>query len=181
MFPIVHAAVRSQISDLRFQIWLAIAALAVAAPLEAGAQERVGGHVGAVVPIVTRTQSQTVTIADDFVIGFPTGITINATPRVAFDLELVPVIQNGPLDVRLTIHPGIIYSAANRMAAGVRMAFDVDSPSFGFTPLVKRTFGAAGSPARLFIEADVPIRFQENFRGENFVSIGVGTHVGVAF
>jgi hypothetical protein len=160
---------------------IALALLMCVAAGDVCAQERVGGHFGALVPIVTRSQSGTATIADDFVIGFPTGITINATPRIAFDLELVPVVQNEPLDVRLTIHPGIIYSGANRTAVGVRVAFDVDIPSWGFTPLVKRTFGPAGSAARFFIEGDVPIRFQQNFRHENFVSIGVGAHVGVAF
>jgi len=48
----------------------------------ASAQERVGGHFGTVVPLVTRADGGTTTVSDDFVIGFPT-ITIRTSPRWA--------------------------------------------------------------------------------------------------
>lgn len=63
----------------------------------AAAQDRVGGHFGAVIPLVTRADGTTTTISDDFVIGFPTGITIRTSPRWAFDLGLVPAILTRPV------------------------------------------------------------------------------------
>ncbi len=144
------------------------------------AQSRLGGHFGCMFPLLTRSHGQAVTLADDFVIGFPTGITIRKTDTVAFDLELVPTIQNEPLDVMLTVHPGVIFTGRNHMAGGIRMAFDVNTASWGFTPLVSRGFSGRGS-SMLFVEGRVPIRFQEDFRGDNMLSIGVGVHVGVSF
>lgn len=146
----------------------------------ASAQERVGGHFGAVIPLVTRGDGTTTTIADDFVIGFPTGITIRTSARWAFDLELVPVIQNEPLHVDLTIHPGVIRSLGSGFGAGLRMAFDVKRPSWGFTPLLNRRF-ALGAGTSLFGELVVPIRFQIDPAGEGFTSIGLGVHAGIGF
>jgi hypothetical protein len=63
-------------------------ALAGAVPTPAAAQDRVGGHFGFVIPLWTRANDRTTTVADDFVIGFPTGITLHTSDRIAFDLEL---------------------------------------------------------------------------------------------
>ncbi|MGH9720164.1 MAG: hypothetical protein ACRD8O_08125 [Bryobacteraceae bacterium] len=152
--------------------------LTVATP--AIAQERVGGHFGFVVPLVIRANSTTTTVSDDFVIGFPTGITLRTSDRVAFDLELVPVIQNEPWHVDLTVHPGVIVGLADRLNVGLRMAFDVNRPSWGFTPLVNRSFGIGGG-ASVFGELDVPIRFQIDPFGSRFTSIGLAVHAGVGF
>lgn len=146
----------------------------------AAAQERVGGHFGAVVPLVTRANGTTTTIADDFVIGFPTGITIRTSPRWAFDLELVPSIQNEPLHIDLTVHPGVIASVGGGFGAGLRMAFDVKRPSWGFTPLLNRGF-PLGNGTSVFGELVVPIRFQIDPAGEGFTSIGLGVHAGIGF
>ena len=149
-------------------------------PTQSAAQNQVGGHFGLVLPLATRANGSTTTISDDFVIGFPTGITVKTGQRVAFDLELVPVIQNKPLHVDLTVHPGVIVSVADRLSAGLRMAFDVNRPSWGFTPLINRSFPLSGSTS-VFGELVVPIRFQTNAVGSEFTSIGVGIHVGVGF
>lgn len=87
------------------------------------------------------------------------GITLRTGERISFDLELVPVIQNGPLHVDLTVHPGVIVSVVDRLSLGLRMAFDVGRPSWGFTPLVNRSFALTNSTS-LFGELVVPIRFQ---------------------
>jgi hypothetical protein len=154
--------------------------MAMLAAGSAAAQERVGGHFGAVIPLVTRANGTTTSIADDFVIGFPTGITIRTTPRWAFDLEVVPAIQNEPLHIDLTIHPGVIASIAGGFSAGVRMAFDVNRPSWGFTPLVNRAVTLGGTTS-VFGEVVVPIRFQIDPAGDGFTSIGLGVHAGIAF
>jgi hypothetical protein len=43
---------------------------------ERGGADRLGGHFGAVFPLVTHANGETTTISDDFVIGFPMGITV---------------------------------------------------------------------------------------------------------
>jgi hypothetical protein len=144
------------------------------------AQDRIGGHFGVVIPLVTRANDSTTTVSDDFLIGFPTGITVGAGARVAFDLELVPIIQNEPLHVDLTVHPGLIVGVADRMNAGLRMAFDVGRPSWGFTPLVNRGFPLNGNTS-VFGELVVPIRFQIDPSGSHFTSVGLGIHTGISF
>lgn len=149
-------------------------------PTDTAAQDRVGGHFGVVIPLATRANGTTTTVSDDFVVGFPTGITIRTGQRVSFDLELVPVIQNEPLHVDLTVHPGVIVSVAERLGAGVRMAFEVNRPSWGFTPLVNRSF-PLGDGTSVFGELVVPIRFQIDAAGSGFTSVGVGIHAGIGF
>ncbi|MBI3049720.1 MAG: hypothetical protein HYY76_15555 [Acidobacteria bacterium] len=166
-------------SPLRYRT-AAIAVLATLVAASTSAQERVGGHFGAVIPLVTRANGTTTTVADDFVIGFPTGITIRTSPRWAFDLELVPSIQNEPLHVDLTVHPGVIASIAGGFGAGLRMAFDVRRPSWGFTPIFNRGF-PLGAGTSLFGELVVPIRFQIDPFGERFTSVGLGVHAGIGF
>ena len=145
------------------------------------AQDRLGGHFGVVFPLVTHVDGHTTTISDDFQIGFPTGITVKTSGKVAFDLELVPSIQNNPLGVSLTVHPGILYALSSPWTAGLRMAFDVNAPSWGFTPLLN--YGLPGAYHGLFVELVAPIRFQEA-RGaavERRTSIGLGAHIGIGF
>ena len=149
-------------------------------PAPSVAQERVGGHFGVVIPLSTRADGMTTTVGDDFVVGFPTGISIRTGERLTFDFELVPVIQNEPLHVDLTVHPGLILSLANRFNAGLRMAFDVNRPSWGFTPLLNRRFPLVGNTTT-FVELVVPVRFQIDPGGSGFTSVGVGAHAGVAF
>lgn len=149
-------------------------------PTPVKAENKLGGHFGFVIPLVSRTGDNTTTVADDFVIGFPMGITVKKNEKVAFDLELVPVIQNDPLKVNLTLHPGVIWSLPNRMGAGVRMAFDVKDSSWGFTPLINRSFPINGSSA-FFTELVLPIRFQDDARGKHQNSVGFGIHLGVGF
>lgn len=153
----------------------------LALPAEAAAQDRLGGHFGALFPLVTHADGETTTISDDFVIGFPMGITVKTGSTWAFDLELVPVIQNSPLNVSLTVHPGVIHSLGGGWATGVRMAFDVNQASWGFTPLVNRAFPIRGSGCAFFVEGVVPVRFQQDSSLENHTSVGFAVHTGVGF
>jgi hypothetical protein len=169
----------SAVRSIAIRCVLLIVALGM--PLDVSAQDRVGGHFGAVFPLVTHANGDTTTIGDDFKVGFPMGVTVKMNDKWAFDLELVPVIQNSPLLVSLTVHPGIIHSLPNRFAAGVRMAFDVNEPSWGFTPLVNRSFAVPGHSYAYFVEGVVPIRFQQDSSLANHTSIGLAVHVGVGF
>jgi len=150
--------------------------LVAAAP----AQDTLGGHIGFVLPLATRANGTTSTISDDFVIGFPTGITVRRSQTFAFDLELLPVIQNDPLHVDLTLHPGVVWGLRNGWGAGARLAFDVNKASWGFTPILNHGLLNVGRGATLFGELVLPIRFQDDGNG-TFTSIGVGVHIGVGF
>jgi hypothetical protein len=150
-------------------------------PTPAGAQDRLGAHFGAVLPLVTRANGDTTTIADDFKLGFPMGVTVKTSNQWAFDLELVPVIDDNPLFVSLTVHPGIIRSLSGGYAAGLRMAFDVNQASWGFTPLVNRALPVRGHAYAFFIEGVVPIRFQQDASRANHTSVGLALHLGVGF
>ena len=84
-------------------------------------------------------------------------------------------------DLSLTVHPGIVHALSRGYAAGLRMAFDVNEPSWGFTPLLNRGFPIRGRACTPFIEGVVPIRFQQDSSGVNRTSIGLAVHVGVGF
>jgi hypothetical protein len=163
----------------------ALAALALlalcAAP--ARAENRLGGHFGAVFPLITHAHGETTDIGDDFKIGFPMGITVKKSDPWAFDLELVPVLdfnEDGPLGVPLTIHPGVLRDLGGKWTLGLRMAFDIGGASWGFTPLLNRGLGG-GPDHSYFIEAVVPIRFQDDESGNSDTAIGFGVHLGVGF
>jgi hypothetical protein len=150
------------------------------APRPAGAQDRLGGHIGAVFPLVNHVGGETTTIADDFVIGFPMGITVKTSDKWAFDLEFVPAIQNDPLNVELTVHPGVIYGLSRGWAMGLRVAFDVNRASWGFTPLVNKALAHTHGCA-WFVEGVVPIRIQADPAGGTRTAVGLAVHTGIGF
>jgi hypothetical protein len=89
------------IPTIRMSVLVVLVAASLA--ISAQAQEYVGGHIGFVLPLVTHAGGQTSTISDNFTIGFPTGVTVKGTGRLAYDLELVPAIQDSPRKVSLTV------------------------------------------------------------------------------
>src|SRR5205809_1618261 len=94
----------------------------------AEAQTTIGGHVGFVLPLVTHAGGQTTNIADNFSIGFPLGVTFKGSGRMAYDLELVPGVQDSPRLTTLTVHPGLVWNVGHDFGVGLRAAFDVNSP-----------------------------------------------------
>lgn len=158
-----------------------IAAAGLLVPTGAFAQNQVGGHFGLVLPLVTHVDGETTDIADDFLIGFPAGVTVKTSERVAFDLELVPVVQDEPLSVDLTVHPGVLVSFGSAYTAGLRAAFDVSGDAWGVTPLVARGFPIGDGSAVYFVELDVPIRVQDDATGSSDVSVGIAFHTGIGF
>jgi hypothetical protein len=168
------------VARLVSRVWWIVVGVLLASGSPASAQDRLGGHFGFVIPLVTRADGVTTTIGDDFKIGFPMGVTVKKTDKVAFDLELVPVIQNEPLAISLTVHPGVIFALEHSLAAGLRMAFDVNAASWGFTPLLGKSFPLKGGCA-FFAEVDVPIRFQEAADGHSFTAVTLAAHFGLGF
>jgi hypothetical protein len=157
---------------------LALALLAL--PSGARAEDKVGAHFGVVFPLVTRVDGENTTISDEFNVGFPTGITIKPGGRVAFDLELVPLIHSHGKNVDLTVHPGVLYSLGGPWTAGLRAAFDVNARSYGFTPLLNLGFPQANGTT-LFAELVLPVRFQQNAQDKGQTAVTVGVHFGWAF
>jgi len=172
---------RRSVASIRLSRRLLALVAVVALPVRVQAQDRLGGHFGAVFPLVTHADGETTTIGDDFKIGFPMGVTVKTSDKWAFDLELVPVIQNEPLNVSLTVHPGVIRALSGGYAAGLRMAFDVNAASWGFTPLVNKGFAVPHHSYKFFVEGVVPIRFQQDANGDNHTSIGFAVHTGIGF
>jgi len=84
----------------------------------ASAQDKsLGGHVGFVLPLVTHAGGQTTNLGDNFSIGFPLGVTIKGKGRMAYDLELVPGIQDSPRKTTFTVHPGLVWSLGHNWSA----------------------------------------------------------------
>ena len=166
---------------MKWKLCGALLALAVLAlPSSARAEDKVGAHFGVVFPLVTRATGENTTISDQFNVGFPTGITIKPGGRVAFDLELVPLIHSKGKQVDLTVHPGILYSLGGPWTAGLRAAFDVNSRSYGFTPLLNLGFPQANGTT-FFGELVLPVRFQQNDANQGQTAVTVGLHFGWAF
>ena len=149
-----------------------------------GAQDSVGGHFGVAFPLFTRAQGKTTTLGDKFVVAFPMGITIKPkgeSSPLLFDLELVPAVQPAPREVNLTIHPGILKPLRHHFVAGVRAAFDVGQSSWGFTPLIARSFPVGEHKNnRWFVELDLPVRWQKPST-TTVRSVSLVLHVGTTF
>ena len=159
------------------------------APAPAQAQEQkgptLGGHIGFVLPLVTRSGGQTTSLADQPAVGFPVGITVKGSGRTAFDLELVPQINTtGTRITTLTVHPGLIYSLGHGYAVGGRLAFVVDNPTWGFTPLVNKSWPIKHNNSLFkayFVEADLPVRFNRPVGAPATNAVTFAMHFGVAF
>lgn len=154
------------------------------ASVPAAAQDGIGGHVGVVLPWVTHSAGQTSTLSDNFNIGFPMGITIKGQGRIAFDMEFVPSIQDTPRQVNLTFHPGLVYDLGHGIGVGMRAAFGVNSTQFGFTPLVNKSWpigDKTGFFKAYFVEADLPVRFDQPTGLPSTTPVSFASHFGVAF
>jgi hypothetical protein len=176
----------------RAAIVLAVLATALAgrAPL-AQAQEQeqkgptLGGHIGFVLPLVTDSSGNVTNLADAPAVGFPVGITVKGSGRLAFDLEFVPQINTtGQRLTSLTVHPGLIYGLGHGWAVGGRVAFDVNNPTWGFTPLVNKSWPIKRRNSffkAYFVEADLPVRFSRPVNAPATNAVTFATHFGVSF
>lgn len=150
-------------------------------PGSAQAQDfKVGGHFGFVIPMVTRIDGETITVGDNFVIGFPFGLSLSKWDNVAFDMEFVPLVDNDPVSVDLLVHPGIIFTLPQNFVLGIRAAWEVDSDAVGFTPLIAKAFPLGSSGVSFFAELDIPIRWR-TINDDTVGSIAVAAHFGFGF
>ena len=131
---------------------------------------------------MTHAAGTTTNIADHFSIGFPLGITFKGSGRVAYDLELVPGVQGTPRVTSLTVHPGFVWDAGHSFGVGLRAAFDVNSPQWGFTPLVNHSWPITDSFFKAyFVEAVLPVRFNRQTFGPKTTPVTFGLHFGLGF
>ena len=137
--------------------------------------DRLSGHIGTVIPLVTFQGSKQTTPGDKFVIGFPVGIGVKIKPKLTFDMELVPLISSG--NTNLVVHPGLIYNFYGPWAAGVRLAVETNGNSWGFTPLLNRSLFEITEGVNVFAELDVPIRIVKDAD----TAVSIATHFGVGF
>jgi hypothetical protein len=141
----------------------------------------IGGHIGVAFPIVT-TGTTTTTIADQFSIAFPVGISVKGSGATFFDLELVPVVQDAPRHVSLTIHPGMLWNIGHGFTAGARLAFDVSNSVIGFTGVVIKSWPIQDHFLKsYFVEGDLPVRFGRPTGGPSTNAVGFAAHFGVGF
>ena len=164
-----------------------LAAILTCAVRLAQAQEgpTLGGHIGFVLPLVTDTSGNTTSLADAPAVGFPMGITIMGSGRMAFDLEFVPQYNaTGQRLTTLTVHPGILRCFGKTWVLGLRAAFVVNQPSTGFTPLLHKNFPIRSQHGLLkayFVEADLPVRFSRPVNQPATNAVTFAMHFGVAF
>lgn len=170
----------SPVRGIRIPGLVLLALLVVLAPgLHA---QNIGGHIGFVLPLVTHAGGNTTNLGDNFSIGFPMGITFRGQGKTAFDLEFVPGVQDKPRQTTLTVHPGLIYGLTSHVAVGMRLAFDVNSSQFGFTPLLNYSWKVENSFIKAyFVEADLPVRFNRPTGGPATNPVTFAAHFGVGF
>jgi hypothetical protein len=150
--------------------------------IPAGAQTNLGGHIGVVLPLVTHAGGNTTNIADNFSIGFPLGVTFKGQGRMAYDLELVPGVRDTPRLTTFTVHPGLVWAVGHNLGVGIRAAFEVNSPQWGFTPLVNRSWSIEDSFFKsYFVEAVLPVRFNRPTFGPATTPVTFGLHFGTGF
>ena len=112
----------------------------------------------------------------------PVGITLHGQGKMAFDMEFVPLIQNSPRQVSLTLHPGILYGLSHGWTLGMRAAFVTSSSEFGFTPLVNKGWPIEGSLFKAyFIEFDLPVRFNQPPGMPSSSPVTFALHFGLGF
>ena len=148
--------------------------------MAASAQEgnrtnKLGGHFGVVHPLVIFSGGKTATIADGYIVGFPTGVTLKTSDKFAFDIEFVPFINEGS-SVNLLFHPGALFPLGKNFTFGTRAAFEINQGAYGFTPLLNKAFPMKNNTA-VFAELVLPVRFD----GFGNTATVIAVHFGIGF
>jgi len=87
--------------------------------------------------------------------GFPIGLAIQKSEKLAFDMEIAPFFTRQKLDMFL-FQSGILYSLSPNYAIGGKLAFE-STGFYGFTPSIRRNFALAKQ--NFFLEMFFPTRF----------------------
>lgn len=144
--------------------------------------QSLGGHVGVVHPLFTLSEGNVSTIADQYTVGFPVGLTIKRKSNPSIDFEFVPFMTEGSFD-NFLIHPGLLFGLGSGFTFGTRLAYETGPETYGFTPLLNKGFDI-GNDKSFFIELVLPVRFgsRDILNGtQNFSAYTVAFHTGVGF
>ena len=137
---------------------------------------RLGGHVGAVLPLYMADASGSHGISDFVTIAIAAGVTVKLSDVVAVDFETVvgePLVPKGGT-TGLTVNPGLVFDLGP-IALGLRLAYQVGAPpNIGAIPLVHK--GLPLGPVSWFIEADFPV-----FDEDGQAAFTAALHTGVGF
>lgn len=150
----------------------------------AKAQDNIGGHIGFVIPWVTHADGQTTSVFDNYAVGFPIGVTFKGTSHLNIDFEMIPSISQRPKEVTLTVDPGVVWSISHGYSVGLRAAFDVNSSTVGFIPLLNKSWKfkeQKGFFKAYFVEADLPVKFSRPTGGPATNAVTFATHFGLGF
>ena len=170
-------------------LWCASAAVLLfcGMPRSANAQVSLGGHIGAFFPLVTHdTVGGTTSLADQFSIAIPFGVTVKGPGRVAFDMEVAPgitqALHGGGQSTNVSLHPGFLFGLGNGFTFGMRALFDVPSSDVGFIPLINKSWPIHDSFLKAyFVEGDLPVVFNRPPGGPSSNAVTFGVHFGVGF
>lgn len=165
---------------------ICILLLALMSPHLVIAQNDIGAHIGTVLPLVSMSGGDVTSISDNLVTGFPMGITVKTNYNVAFDLEVVPFIDDNAVS-NVLFHPGVLMGLSKGFTFGIRGAFET-SGSFGVTPLLNKSFPFPNDPdTSFFVELVLPVRFYQDapeYQGESVSvdkTLAMAIHFGVGF
>lgn len=150
------------------------------------AQNDIGGHIGTVLPLVSVTDGQSSSIADNLSAGFPMGITVKTNYNVAFDLEVVPFLDENSVN-NVIFHPGVLMGLTNGFTFGLRGAFET-AGAYGISPLLNKAFPFPSDPDTVFfVEIVLPVRFYQatpEYQGASVnvsKTLALAVHFGVGF
>jgi hypothetical protein len=159
-------------------------ALLVVSPQSLHAQATVGGHLGFLVPWLTRSAGQTTTVFDSYSFGMPFGVSVQGQGRMFVDFEFIPTVSQTPHETTLTVDPGVLYKISHGFTVGLRAAFDINSSRVGFVPLVNKSWkfrNQVGVFKAFFFEVDVPVKFSRPAGGPATNPVTLATQLGFAF
>ena len=147
---------------------------------DAAAQGRsVGGHVGVALPLVSRSQGETTMLVDDFAIIFPMGVVLRLNTGLPIDLAVVPTLHKHRVEFSMGVNT--IHGIGHGFAVGGGVFVDVSNRAWGFAPAFDRVLLHMAGGRALVGDLFVPVAFHKDTHGARYASIGVATHVGVAF
>lgn len=142
---------------------------------------RLGGHLGAAVPIATFAKRTTVIGRDFGTVGLTPGVTFHLDERWAIDFEFIAFneLKNTPAATTFVVDPGVLRKF-DGFVTGLRVATQVGAPTnVGVVPIVVVPVKLS-EKLSAFVEADVPL-FLRDVGGELTPSATLLLQTGVGF
>jgi hypothetical protein len=158
--------------------------LLAAGARSADAGGNVGGHVGMAVSLVGFTGDNTGLFRTSVIgdgtthLAYPIGITLQKTPRLAIDWEMVISSPSTTLGATtLTIDPGIVYKW-DGFNTGLRLSMNIGAKAnYGLIPLISKGWMIAPH-VKWFLEGDLPLVYDVDTRA---TAINAVLHSGIGF